>query len=421
MDEEVGRRHKSTTTSYEKVSLVDDANTQDEDDDSNDDDNDVFEDEIEAGEGNGGGGGTGSAISRRRRLMALNEINGANTRDDHEAQGFLLATSSNRTKSLSKPDEYHLHASSREEAATAVTPSQQPPRSHSTATDIWHRTLIPDTNVVFGEWPLFEQHDGGNAVVVKLLKFIILAFGLISLVHVLVGHFFDDRDRSLALWHIWVYDGELIVRDCVVFFLVGRMWKKHGVDHLAFVGTALLANLYFESQNYMFFLQHSLTLYEMHCRWPWELWVFVAILIPTIGALVAAHVLRAYQMRILLMKLMEMALCILFFMVPMMPSKYFHLHHWYGGWLLGMHANFDTWWSRFAMAWCFGMYVNGIAVYGRDPVLTCEYAYFLTVDLHCPYVNCYLEALRHPHNNTTPVKEMIPVDWRNCSSTDYIP
>ena len=73
------------------------------------------------------------------------------------------------------------------------------------------------------------------------------------------------------------------------------------------------------------------------------------------------------------------------------------------------------------MAWCLGMYVNGIAVYGRDPVLTCEYAYFLTVDLNCPYADCYWEALRHPENATNHVTEMIPVDWRNCSSTDYIP
>jgi hypothetical protein len=90
------------------------------------------------------------------------------------------------------------------------------------------------------------------------------------------------------------------------------------------------------------------------------------------------------------------------------------------GWLIGMHANFDVWWSRLAMAWCWGMYMNGIAVYGRDPVLTCEYAYFVTLDNHCPFVSCYLEALKHPENHTD-VKEMVAADWRNCSSTDYLP
>ena len=75
-----------------------------------------------------------------------------------------------------------------------------------------------------------------------------------------------------------------------------------------------------------------------------------------------------------------------------------------------------TRWSRLAMAWCWGMYVNGIAVYGRDPVLTCEYAYFLTLDNRCPYISCYLEGLADKNN--TKVKEMAPVDWRNCSATD---
>lgn len=64
-------------------------------------------------------------------------------------------------------------------------------------------------------------------------------------------------------------------------------------------------------------------------------------------------------------------------------------------------------------------------VYGRDPVLTCEYAYFLTIDNHCPYANCYLEALKemreHPQNHTSQVIEMVPANWMNCSSEGYIP
>lgn len=68
------------------------------------------------------------------------------------------------------------------------------------------------------------------------------------------------------------------------------------------------------------------------------------------------------------------------------------------------------------MAWCWGMYVNGIAVYGRDPVLTCEYSYFLTIDNRCPYISCYLEALQD--HNQTKIKEMVPVNWMNCSASD---
>jgi hypothetical protein len=115
-----------------------------------------------------------------------------------------------------------------------------------------------------------------------------------------------------------------------------------------------------------------------------------------------------------------MMLCFSFFLFPLTTSKYFHMHHWFAGWCFGMHCNFDVWWSRAIMAWCWGAYINGIATYGRDPALTCEYAYFLTVDQKCPYVQCYLEALLLPHNmtNVTHVKEMIAPDWRNCSAVD---
>ena len=94
----------------------------------------------------------------------------------------------------------------------------------------------------------------------------------------------------------------------------------------------------------------------------------------------------------------------------------------YAGWLIGMHCNFDRWWSRAAMAYCWGMYINGIAVYGRDPVLTCEYSMWLSTDNRCPYMKCYLDALAHKNEtNHTDVVEMIPVDWRNCSATGFHP
>ena len=79
------------------------------------------------------------------------------------------------------------------------------------------------------------------------------------------------------------------------------------------------------------------------------------------------------------------------------------------------------------MAWCWGLYINGIAAYGRDPLLTCGYAYWLSTDLRCPYVQCYLDALEDAAmqngtvSNSTHVKPMIPPDWRNCSADSYHP
>ena len=295
---------------------------------------------------------------------------------------------------------------------------------------IFYKTLLFDDYkglYLFGKYPLLDNNNNPNTngFIIKLLKFIFITYLMIGLIHVIVSQLFEDRDQLLKLKYILLYESDLIVRDCVIFFLVGRLYKKSstGIDTIMFLSTVLFSNIYFESQNFIYFLQHSVSLYEIHCIWPWELWLFVLLLVPTIGTIVGLHVIKGYRENTLSIKITEMILCLLFFVAPMITSNYFHLHHWYAGWLLGMHCNYNTWWSKMSMAWCWGMYINGIAVYGRDPVLTCEYAYFLTVDNQCPYISCYLDAIQDV--NQTDIKEMVPVDWMNCSaassSGDYMP
>ena len=96
-----------------------------------------------------------------------------------------------------------------------------------------------------------------------------------------------------------------------------------------------------------------------------------------------------------------------------------------------MHANLDVWWSQATMAYFWGMYINGIAVYGRDPVLTCEYAHFVTEDQGCPAVfmghkgtEWTLEEVGSMIWNGYNVRnsnDLHPSDWRNCSSQGYHP
>lgn len=225
------------------------------------------------------------------------------------------------------------------------------PSNWNRVVGVLHKNLLPDHGVVIAGFPLVE-----GEFTVKLLKFVLLTFGMIALVHKIVEGFTDDRDRSMTLFHIWRYDTNLIAMDAVVFFLVGRLWRQRGVDHLAWILPVIVCNIYFECQTYITWLQHSVSLFEIHCVWPWQLWVFVLILVPTIGGLVLAHVYRAWTKRVLLIKLVELSMCIFFFLAPVMSSRYFHLHHWFAGWLLGMHCNFDVWWSRAAMAYCWVSY-----------------------------------------------------------------
>lgn len=318
------------------------------------------------------------------------------------------------------------------------------------ATKALNGTLLPDEDIAIGGTRLVD-----GVVVIKLLKFLILTFTSIALVHLIVVRFFPDRDHRLHFWEIWVFEGDMIVRDSVVFFIIGRIWKQpHGVDNVEWIVMMVLANVYFESQGYIPWMGHSVTLYEMHCLWPWQLWAFVAMIIPLFATIVFAHLVRAHHQGILTIKLIELILCIGLFLAPIMPSAYFHFHHWFAGWFFGMHANLsDVWWSRMTMAYFWGMYINGIAVYGRDPMLTCEYARFVTSDQNCPVWNGggggnmgeqegdwqpsssdeHLSMGEWIINDATLFYHgsfggtniyydgLDPADWRNCSSKGYHP
>lgn len=252
------------------------------------------------------------------------------------------------------------------------------------------------------------------------LKFYIRCFRFLA-------HFYGkgwENDGTLTLSDVWRYEGNLIVTDAMFFFVVGRLFRQRGIDHLEWIGWCFAANVYSSFITDFRMFQHSFTLYEMHCKWPWQLWVFTVLVIPLIVTIAFLHFQYAWQHKILVQKCFEMIFCNSFLLLPLVTSSYFHFHHWFAGLLIGMHLNYDVWWSRASMAWCWGCYINGIAVYGRDPVLTCAYAYFMSTTQRCPFVQCYQEALSNPshmdqHNVT--VTPMIPPDWRNCSSDAFHP
>ena len=228
----------------------------------------------------------------------------------------------------------------------------------------------------------------------------------------------------MRLADVWRYEGNLIVTDALFFFVVGRLFRQRGIDYGEWILWCLAANVYSSYITDFRMFQHSFTLYEMHCKWPWQLWVFTVLVIPLIASIAFFHFEYAWRHRMIVQKCLEMIFCCTFLLFPLITSSYFHLHHWFAGFLVGMHLNYDVWWSRAAMAWCWGCYINGIAVYGRDPVLTCAYAYFMAKTQRCPFINCYLEALESPNHmddNNVTVTPMIPPDWRNCSSDGFHP
>jgi len=274
------------------------------------------------------------------------------------------------------------------------------------------KTLLPDS-----DWEINGTVILNGGIPAKLTKLIAFTFLAIFWLNWLVSHRENHRDDDLSIGKIWKFEGGLIVRDVVVFFLVGRMWKMRGVDNFAWAGIVLGCNAVLEAQHYVSWLRHSSTLWDIHCTWEWQTWAYAVICCAASIAVAAMHIIQACKERNIVMKTFEISLSIVFFLVPVIPSPYFHFHHWFAGWLFGMHANFDRWWSRAAMAWCYGLYINGVAVYGRDPVLTCGYAYFLSWDQKCPYLECGHVPL--PSHGLLGLDQ--PANWRNCSDDRYHP
>ena len=164
------------------------------------------------------------------------------------------------------------------------------------------------------------------------------------------------------------------------------------------------------------FLQHSVSLYDIHCTWPWSLYVFVLLLTILIGRLVYAHIRHTIQNKIFVSRIFEFLLCITFFLCPYISNPNFHLHHWYASWLFGMHSNLDTWWSDLTLSFAWGTYMNGIAVYGRDPILSCAYSFYISTDNRCSYMECYALDDEVTDDGTNGYKPLKSPDWRNCSA-----
>mmetsp|Transcript_9877 Transcript_9877/g.21448 ORF Transcript_9877/g.21448 Transcript_9877/m.21448 type:complete len:427 (-) Transcript_9877:2067-3347(-) len=193
--------------------------------------------------------------------------------------------------------------------------------------------------------PRLSPYDNGNVLVWLLLY----SSSLLRFAYHQPPQNWEHR-QNYTLQQFYTYESTMTVVDATVFFTVARLHRQRGVDHVAFLTVLFAATFYASYVTTFSFLQHSFTLYEMHCRWPPALWIFVAILIPLIVTIILWHVRYAVRTGVFVSKFMELVLAVVLLVAPYATSPYLHLHHWYVGWLAGMHANFDVWWSRATLA-----------------------------------------------------------------------
>ena len=75
-----------------------------------------------------------------------------------------------------------------------------------------------------------------------------------------------------------------------------------------------------------------------------------------------------------------------------------------------MQSNSPEWWARSFQAFALGSYINGVAVYGRDPILECKHAFYTSTNQGCAFMQCYVGE------NETEYKEFITADWMACNA-----
>lgn len=253
----------------------------------------------------------------------------------------------------------------------------------------------------------------------KFIKFFSFTVVLIVSTHQFVRAMNFEYDQGFHLKDFFLYDFYPVVLDMIAYFLVGRLFLRKGVDRLypclipMMIGCILPSCI-----NQWKIFQYNFSMFEIMCRWPFQLFLACVIALIMVFLLLFFHVRTFYCQGVLLSRAMELSLILPVFLLPQVNDKSFHPHHWYIAWLIGMLSNADTNWSIATTCFAWGYYINGIAVYGRDPILGCAYSLYLSVGNRCNYIQC---LFNQPNvTSDTLLRSFIPPDWRECKEGYYI-
>jgi hypothetical protein len=187
-----------------------------------------------------------------------------------------------------------------------------------------------------------------------------------------------------------------------MIFFVGRLYQRQGIDRLfPYLIPAMLSCIYSSWIIKVWFMQHSFTIYNVRFVWPWQLFVYLGVFALIALIIVMAHIRASFKDRSLLQRAIEFSFTLAIFIAPFINNESFHMHHWYLSFILTMHSNREEWWSKLTMAIGWGWYINGIAAYGRDPILGCSAVEYLAIGNSCNSTNWTQEHVAESRRNST--------------------
>ena len=255
---------------------------------------------------------------------------------------------------------------------------------------IMTQNWIPDNP---SNYPFDLSKSIENSYTLKLLKFWVLTILAFMCGHWMIRDVFHfGYDRTYGIDDFFKYDLQFVSLEAFVYFVVGRLHLKKGVDTLFPFVLPMMVGMVFPSIMTEYFMNYSLSMYDIMCRWPPHVFIFVGV-VGLVGlAVVALHLNYMYQKGIFCSRLFELGIiALLFASTPMLDGDNFHPHHWYISWLLGMQANLKKWWSLMTIAFMWGYYINGISSWGRDSLFGCSYSHYLSTRQFCDYMDCQIK------------------------------
>ena len=192
---------------------------------------------------------------------------------------------------------------------------------------ILNHNLFPDTPIQVRGVQLVE-----HSAITKLFKLISITILMIYATYkfVRIERLDWEHDVHYSMKDFFVYDLHHVMLDTITFFVIGRLFldSRPGVDHLSFF-LPLLCGVFYPSWSSTFgFLQHSVSMYEIMCRWPFALFEYVIGIAALNALLIFFHIKYSYREGVLLQKCIEVFFCLMVFVVPYATQPSFHLHHW---------------------------------------------------------------------------------------------
>jgi hypothetical protein len=236
---------------------------------------------------------------------------------------------------------------------------------------IFHRlytsNFVSDEVCYLGSIPLFE-----NTQAVRVFKFVTFTLWIVLCFHLMIrSNLFHswEKDVTFDSNKLLQVDFSQIVTDCLAFSMAGRVFEKKGIDRLEIIVPIWFSCVYTSWTNQISYLQYHISINNIMNEWPWQMILYAMLCVSLFLMILALHLSKAILDRSYLWRAIESVAILITFVAIKIDNYTFHLHHYYYAWILGIFFNRQDWWSELSMALCWGIYCNGVATYGRDPVV----------------------------------------------------